>query len=155
MKISITKVLCPVDFSNCSDHALQYAVALAQTYHADLLLLHVVIPPMSSLPGDPMISEVVQDQQELEIACTARLEETTSPIRELGINVQSCIVNGIPFAEIIRVAREETADIIVIGTHGRSGLKHLLIGSSAERVVRKAPCPVLTVKHPEHEFVMP
>jgi len=155
MKIKIENIMCPVDFSNCSDHALEYAVALAQAYQAKLLLLHVVMPPVTSLPGDPMIPEFVQNLKELENACSERIEEKIGPIRELGIDVQSCVVNGTPFAEIIRVAREEQSDIIVLGTHGRSGLQHLLIGSVAERVVRKAPCPVLTVKDPEHEFVMP
>ena len=155
MKIQIDKVMCPVDFSDCSDHALEYAVAMAQANKATLFLLHVVMPPMSALPGDPMLPEIVQNVKELENACAARLEEKVGPIRELGIYVQTCIVNGTPFTEIVRVAREENASLLVLGTHGRSGLQHLLIGSVAERVVRKAPCPVLTVKHPEHEFVMP
>ena len=62
---------------------------------------------------------------------------------------------GAPFLEIIRYAKENDVDLIVLGTHGRSGLAHVLLGSVAERVVRKSPCPVLTVRHPEHEFVMP
>jgi nucleotide-binding universal stress UspA family protein len=64
-------------------------------------------------------------------------------------------LNGVPFVEIIRYARESGMDLIVMGAHGRTGLGHLLIGSVTERVVRKSSCPVLTVKHPEHEFVMP
>ena len=70
-------------------------------------------------------------------------------------NVTREVLMGHPFVEIIRYAREQDVDCIVLGTHGRSGLSHLLLGSVAERVVRKAPCPVLTVRHPEHEFVMP
>ena len=72
----------------------------------------------------------------------------------LGLTLTK-VLNGVPFVEIIRYARESEMDLIVMGTHGRTGLGHLLIGSVTERVVRKSPCPVLTVKHPEHEFVMP
>ena len=65
------------------------------------------------------------------------------------------LVTGSPFLQVVRMARKEGVDLIVMGTHGRTGLAHVLMGSVAEKVVRKAPCPVLTVKHPEHEFVMP
>ena len=65
------------------------------------------------------------------------------------------IVRGRPFVEIIRYAREKKIDIIVVGTHGHSGLTHILMGSVAEKVVRKSPCPVLTIRHPDHEFEMP
>lgn len=155
MKINMEKILCPLDFSKCSDHALTYAIAMAQTFEAQLILLHVVMPPMSSLPGDPLLPEISRNAEEIEDACGKRLEEAEGPIRDLGIDVQTTVVNGTPFAEIVRVAREEEVSFIVMGTHGRSGWQHLLIGSVAERVVRKAACPVLTVKHPEHEFVMP
>jgi nucleotide-binding universal stress UspA family protein len=72
-----------------------------------------------------------------------------------GLSVVSDVALGRPFMEIIRYAKDNQMDLIVLGTHGRSGLRHVLLGSVAERVVRKAPCPVLTIRHPEHEFVMP
>ncbi len=76
-------------------------------------------------------------------------------LADAGFPVMTEVQMGRPFIEIIRYAREKKIDLIVLGTHGRSGLKHVLLGSVAERVVRKAPCPVLTIRHPEHEFVMP
>ncbi|MBI1784146.1 universal stress protein, partial [Candidatus Sumerlaeota bacterium] len=72
-----------------------------------------------------------------------------------GIESQSCIEFGNSFVEIIAVAKRENADLIIMGTHGLGAFKHLLLGSTAERVVRKAPCPVLTVRNPEHEFIHP
>lgn len=95
------------------------------------------------------------DIDELVDACRERLDRAVGEIATDGLQVQPLVLNGVPFVEIVRCARDREADLIVLGTHGRSGLAHLLIGSVAERVVRKAPCPVLTVKHPEHEFVMP
>ena len=71
------------------------------------------------------------------------------------ISVEAVVVQGVPFTEIIRMAKEYMVDLIVLGTHGRTGLSQAIMGSVAERVVRKSPCPVLTIRHPEHEFIMP
>ena len=156
MKIGINRVLCPMDFSDSSDHALRYAAAMAEQFHAELLLLHVVSPILAALPGEPMLPGTEQaDLDALTDACRERLDRAVGTLAAEGLNVQPLVLNGVPFIEIVRCAREREVDLIVLGTHGRTGLEHLLIGSVAERVVRKAPCPVLTVKHPEHEFVMP
>ncbi len=155
MNVSIKKILCPVDFSDSSDHALQYAIALAQSHEATLRLLHVVQPPLMSVPGDPMVpefsSEVLED---IKTASQRRLEEMAATTREQVPVVETQIATGSPFVEIVTDAKDQNIDLIVVGTHGRSGLAHVMIGSVAEKVVRKAPCPVLTVKHPEHEFIM-
>jgi nucleotide-binding universal stress UspA family protein len=71
------------------------------------------------------------------------------------ISVEAVVLQGVPFAEIIKASKEYDIDLIVLGTHGRTGLSHAIMGSVAEKVVRKSPCPVLTVRHPEHDFVMP
>ena len=156
MSISIKNILCPVDFSDSSDHALKYAVALAEAYSANLVLLHVVQPPMMSVPGDPMIPELSANAlQEITTACQRHLDELATEIRNTVQVVTTQTATGATFLEIITVARTQDIDLIVLGTHGRTGLAHIMIGSVAEKVVRKAPCPVLTVKHPEHEFVMP
>jgi len=156
MRVQIQRILCPVDFSDSSDHALRYASALAETFGAELTLLHVVAPIVAALPGETALPNTLQaDIDELADACRERLEQTVGKLVASGLTVQHKVLNGVPFIEIIRYAREVETDLIVMGTHGRTGFGHLLIGSVAERVVRKAPCPVLTVKHPEHEFVMP
>jgi nucleotide-binding universal stress UspA family protein len=156
MKVNMQRILCPIDFSESADHALRYAAALAETFSAELTLLHVVAPVVAALPGDTTLPDTLQaDIDDLAEACRERLEQTVGKMAANGVPVQHKILNGVPFVEIIRYARESETDLIVMGTHGRTGLGHLLIGSVAERVVRKSPCPVLTVKHPEHEFVLP
>ena len=156
MKVRIQKILCPIDFSDCADHALRYATALAENFGAELTLLHVVAPVVAALPGETSLPGVLQtDIDELVEACRERLEQTVGKLAASGLAVQHQVLNGVPFIEIIRYARDSETDLIIMGTHGRTGLGHLLIGSVAERVVRKSPCPVLTIKHPEHEFVMP
>ena len=154
MKVQIKRILCPVDFSDSSDHAMRYAAALAGTFGAELTLLHVVAPVVSALPGETALPDML-NMDEIVEACRERLEQTVGTLAADGLTVQHKVVNGVPFIEIIRYARDVKTDLIVMGTHGRTGLVHLLIGSVAERVVRKAPCPVLTVRHPEHEFVLP
>ncbi len=156
MNVSIKSIMCPVDFSDSSDHALQYAIAFAQSYGATLRLLHVVQPPLMSVPGDPMVPEFSSEvMEDIAAASRHRLDEIAETTRNAVTDVETQIATGSPFVEIISVARDQNVDLIVIGTHGRTGLAHVMIGSVAEKVVRKAPCPVLTVKHPEHEFVMP
>jgi len=155
MKITLKKILCPVDFSESSEHALRYAVAFAAAYDAELALLHVVeLPflPAYSTAGVPDLSLPVE---RIEEQCAAQLNALVEKYRPLHGKISGQVVVGVPFLEIIRAARSSEFDLIVVGTHGRTGIKHLLIGSVAEKVVRKAPCPVLTVKHPGHEFVMP
>jgi nucleotide-binding universal stress UspA family protein len=156
MKVAIKRILCPVDFSDSADHAMRYAAALAENFGSDLTLLHVVAPVVAALPGETSLPDTLQaDVDEIAEACRERLEKTVGELATSGLTVQHKVVSGVPFIEIVRYARDTETDLIVMGTHGRTGLGHLLIGSVAERVVRKASCPVLTVKHPEHEFVMP
>ena len=91
----------------------------------------------------------------MEAAFQQQLEDQVTTLKEEYPKITGKLVTGNTFLEIIQVARDDDVDMIVMGTHGRTGLAHVLIGSVAERVVREAPCPVLTVKHPEHEFVKP
>ena len=155
MEIAIDKILCPVDFSPNSDHALRYALAFACAYGAELVLLHVVeLPfmPSYTTAGVPDLSLPVERIRE---ECQDLMNHQVEACKETHANTSGTVVVGTPFLEIVHTARDGKFDLIVVGTHGRSALKQLLIGSVAEKVVRKAPCPVLTVKHPEHEFVMP
>lgn len=152
MPVKINRILCPVDFSETSDAALLYAISLARAYAAELTVLHVVAPPVTSLPGEHFLGDFVQaDMEALTTACRERVGRllAETPCAET-VKVTPSVVCGIPYLEIVRIAGESQADLLVLGTHGRSGIEHLLIGSVAERVVRKAPCPVLTVKKPKH-----
>jgi len=153
--VRIATILCAVDFSEYSEYALRYAVHLAKAFGSELKLLHVVeLPflPSYSLAGVPDLSIPVE---EIEQAAREKTQELVNRCRAAYQNVEGEIRTGTAFVEIIGSAREMKADLIVVGTHGRTGLRHLIIGSVAEKVVRKAPCPVLSVKHPQHEFEMP
>jgi universal stress protein A len=151
--ISLKKILCPIDHSDCSKEALKYAVSLAMKDEAKLLLLHV-IDIRSFNEGLDAMTKQMPDEETLEQLRVKLLDCIPEEIRD-DMDIEAIVVQGIPFAEIISTAKEKEIDMIVIGSHGRTGLSHMMLGSVSEKVVRKAPCPVLTVRQPGHEFVMP
>jgi nucleotide-binding universal stress UspA family protein len=148
--IALKTILIPTDFSEPSANALKYARAFAENFKASIHLLHVL--ELTAFYGweAPVIA-----REDLERGALNQLEHLITETEK----EQSCVLpvlrTGSPFVEIVRYAREANVDLIVMGTHGRGPIAHMLMGSVAEKVVRKAPCPVLTVRHPEHEFVMP
>ncbi len=155
MRIEIEKILCPVDFSENSDHAMRYARAFADAYRSELALIHVVEMPFLPSYSTAGVPELDFPVDEIQRQCRESMDELLEKYRGEGYEISGHVVVGSPFVEIVRKAKDEEFDLIVLGTHGRTGLKHLIIGSVAEKVVRNAPCPVLSVKHPEHEFVRP
>ena len=153
--ISIDKILHPTDFSANSNHALKYACAFAAHFGAELHLLHVV--PDLALITLPPTDGFLPDEYYQNAKKHADEELAKLPVREMAgkSRLVKQTLEGSAFLEIIRYAKENHIDLIVMGTHGYSGLTHLVMGSVAEKVVRRSPCPVLTV-HPEnHEFVIP
>jgi len=154
--ITIRRILHPTDFSDSSRHALTYAISFAQEYGAELYLLHVVEEVARAMYFDmlqtPPLAEIMAD---IAAQANTALRELLPEECEGKLQVDYIVRTGAPFLEIVRCAEEIKADMIVCGTHGRTGLKHVLFGSVAERVVRKAPCPVLSVRHPEYKFEMP
>jgi len=151
--IRLNRILVPTDFSEHSKTAVQYGCELASKFGADLHLLHVV----EQLPVMYSEGAIFSPETEAELLAEARelLTKTPADIDVSALNVTRATLEGHPLVEIVRYARENEIDLIVIGTHGRTGLVHVLLGSVAEKVVRKAPCPVLTVHSPEHEFIKP
>jgi universal stress protein A len=155
--IKLDRILVPTDFSDFSKPALTYGCAIAARFDAELHLLHVVPDPAMLVPEAAAFSvESMEAQTEVLRVESMKTLNTLPPdgwsdgkpvVREVRV--------GAAFMEIIDYAREKDIDLIVIGTHGRSGLMHVLMGSVAERIVRKSPCPVLTVKPEGHQFVMP
>jgi nucleotide-binding universal stress UspA family protein len=149
----LRKILLPTDFSGCANYALPYAAAIARATGARVVCLHVVEPVVPAIGytglADPMpvadISEQLEDSAERELPRLTDCEELN------GLEVEEVIVHGDAAAEIVRVAGERDVDLIVISSHGRTGLGRMIFGSTAEAVVRHAGCPVLVVKPPQEE----
>lgn len=156
MKIELKRICVPTDFSDNAAHALIYGTTLAQTFKAELHLLHVVqdidafVTEPTGLAGWSSV-EILQDMTK---AAADQIAEDASKL-PADLEVVKVVRSGVPFHEINRYADKEEIDLVIMGTHGRTGLKHFFVGSVAERVVRSCPCPVLTVRLPEHEFVVP
>lgn len=153
--VRIKRILHPTDFSDSSGYALGYAVAFAREFGAKLHLLHVIEDVAHALYFDmlqtPPVGDILGElKRQAEKELDRMLRDSCA-----GLDVERLICKGVPFREIVRTARELEVDLIVLGTHGRTGIKHVLFGSVAERVVRKASCPVLSVRHPKQEFEMP
>jgi len=153
--VNLKKILVPQDFSEYSLHALKYAITLADLFKSELIVLHVVEPIV--YPADFSFGQVSIPAMEEEIRkhSEEELGELVSKEIPPGIRATSVIKVGKPFVEIVEVAKNENIDLIVISSHGRTGMDHVLFGSTADKVVRKAPCPVLTIRPHEHEFVIP
>ena len=148
-------ILAPTDFSDTSAVAVTYATALAEAFEARLRLLHVVTPPALNSGGLELSGYSLPSLiDKLEQAAETRMK-TLAAEAAPRVSVTRAARVGQPFVEILRYAREHAADLIVIGTHGRGPIEHLLLGSVAEQVVRASTCPVLTVRQPGHSFVMP
>ena len=151
--LQLRKILVPTDFSGCANFALPYAATIARATGATIVCLHVVEPivPAVGYSGlaEPMpiadISEQLEDSAERELPQLAGCDEFS------GLNIEEVIVHGDAAAEIVRVASEREVDLIVVSSHGRTGLGRIIFGSTAEAVVRHASCPVLVVKPPPQE----
>jgi nucleotide-binding universal stress UspA family protein len=150
--ITLKNILVPSDFSECSEQAVLYGLELARKFDATLHLLHVVQDPAAQAWAAegfamPLLEVIEQWQKQAEERLTAAV-----PLADRA-RVRAAATVGSPYPEILRYAEEQEIDLIVMGTHGRGGVRHMLLGSIAEKVVRRSPCPVLTVRHPQHGFV--
>ncbi len=146
--VPIRRILFPTDFSEPAGHAWPFALQFAKEFGAELHVLHVAAPP-------PRLSEAYSlhfDPEKFAEASRAEarqsLERLQQAAKDRSIDVRSEVRIGVDFHEIIVYAESHQMDLIVMATHGRTGLAHALVGSVAEKVVRGAPCPVLTVRHP-------
>jgi nucleotide-binding universal stress UspA family protein len=151
--INLRRILVPTDFSESARKAFLYGLSFAREYEGELLLLHVVESLTMGYASDLFPVPMAEVFDEISGYAKAELGKLGAEAKEKGVVARELVVQGKPSAEIVRVAREETADMIVLGTHGKGMLDKALFGSTAERVIRRAPCPVLTVGLDEHEFV--
>ncbi|HNY64551.1 MAG TPA: universal stress protein [Deltaproteobacteria bacterium] len=151
----IKRILIPTDFSESSRHALKYAIDLNKVFKARLFLIHVLqdFTEFSEYNLSPSI--LPQLYLEFQENAAKRLDEMVTGMVPGDMHCDTYILHGVPFFEIIQFSKREDVDLIVIGTRGRTGIKHVLFGHTAEKVVKKAHCPVLSVKDPEVEFSMP
>lgn len=153
--MQIKTILFPTDFSQGARAAMDYALSLAGDYQARLILLYVIQDISIAewyIPSSLSVTDLVE---EMEKSASIEIEKWASETAAKVKSVEKIVMRGVPFVEIIRTAKEKNVDMIVIGTHGRTGIDHMLFGSTAEKVVRKAPCPVLTVRMAGKEFKMP
>jgi nucleotide-binding universal stress UspA family protein len=154
--ITLNSILVATDFSVPSDAALAYGQALARTFNATLHVLHVVDDLCLRLGGEAYVATIPEAQKALEDAARKRLDALLIDNDPVPLPIKPVVVTfSSPARAIVDYAAESHIDLIVVGTHGRGAVAHLLLGSVAERVVRTASCPVLTVRHPEQEFVTP
>ena len=149
--LSISRILVPTDFSEPSEEALKYAKGLASCLGSSIYVLHV----LEDLAAHAWTTEVYVSalpgvHEEMERQARERLDQVLTAEEKTRFKAETALRMGSAFVEVVRYAREQGIDLIVMGTHGRGAIAHMLLGSVAERVVRKAPCPVLTVRHKSH-----
>jgi nucleotide-binding universal stress UspA family protein len=148
------KILCPVDFSEFTDEILGYAVNIAKRFDSELHLIHVIPNLNYFTPYESFLTpeNLVAIERNIEGEVGKDFDKIT---KKLDLPFKRVIKTGVTFVEIIDYIKDQEIDLVVMGTHGRSGIEHILIGSVAEKVVRKSPCPVLTVRPKDKTFKMP
>jgi nucleotide-binding universal stress UspA family protein len=154
--LTLKTVLVPTDFSEASEAALRYGKAMAEAFGASLHIVHVMEDLLAhAWAAEVYVSSMPQLRDEIEKESRQRLGALLADAEQKTLRAETALLAGNPFLEIIRYAKAHHVDLIVMGTHGRGPIAHMLLGSVAEKVVRKSPCPVLTVREAQHEFVMP
>ena len=150
--LNLKKILVPIDFSPMSKSAFQYALRFAEQSGCEIVLLHV-IEPMEAIAGTPLAVDIFAQPEEDQIAAEAELACLAASSANRQNSFTSAVRIGHTPIEITKAAKELDVDLIMIAAHGYTSWRHLCIGSTAERVVRTAPCPVLVVREKEHEFI--
>jgi len=150
LQFHIGKIVVPIDFSEHSQKGLRYALAFAAQFEAEVILVHIV--EQMVYPGDWMYPPLAVTD-----FATEKREQMIERLRALdagsGVTTKHIVRVGRAWQEVIEIAREEKGDLIILATHGYTGLKHVLLGSVAEKIVRHAPCPVLSVRPEERDFL--
>jgi universal stress protein A len=151
--IVLSKILVPIDFSDYSKKALQYAIPFAKQFNAAIYLLYVVEPTI--YPADFSFGQIGMPNVENELRTKGEQELQELITHEIKgvVSSEAFVKVGLPFVEVVSFAKDEKIELIIVATHGHSGVEHVLFGSTAEKIVRKAPCPVLVVRSDERDFV--
>jgi nucleotide-binding universal stress UspA family protein len=151
-RIVLNHILVPIDFSENSKKALRYAIPLAEKFGASVTLINIIEPTV--FPSDFGFGQMSfpDVEQELVTKSKTELDEIVSGLSTTA-PVATVVKTGIPFVEVTSYADEEKVDLIIVATHGRTGVEHILFGSTAEKIIRKAPCPALVVRAEERDFI--
>jgi nucleotide-binding universal stress UspA family protein len=153
--LKLERILCPLDFSEFSARAFEYALSLARRYKSKLLIEHVLHLPFSAYPSYVNAEAIDKVSQGLAALARDQLKDFLGKRTSEGTEIESFVEEGDVTDTILAFAQTQSVDLIVMGTHGRHGLDHILLGSVTEKVLRKACCPVLAVRKPANEFVAP
>ena len=150
--VHLQRIMVPLDLSDHSRKALTYAAKFAEQFGAELELVHVVTPVIYA---EGMVLPAAMENLDRETESHARKElaELAAAHQSGSVEVKTTVLSGTPYDEIVNHARAQQTDLLLITTHGRTGLEHFLLGSTAEKILRHAPCPVMVVRDKEHEFV--
>ena len=149
--LAIRRILAPIDFSEYSYKSLDYAVAFARLCQAEITLLHIV--PLNYIDAEVIAFDFSTIERQTAASCETRLQKVREERVPAEIPAAVRVIIGRPVDDIVATAGKMNADLIIMSTHGYTGLKHAFLGSTTENVVRYAPCPVLTVREREHDFV--
>jgi nucleotide-binding universal stress UspA family protein len=151
--IGLKTILVPIDFSDNSKKALRYAIPFAKQFNATLILMYVVEPTI--YPSDFGFGQVgfPNVEKELQDKAAEEMRELIATLVPSTVQSYSVVDSGIPFIEITSYAQKKNIDLIIVATHGTTGVEHILFGSTAEKIIRKSPCPVLVVRAEEHDFI--
>ena len=150
--VNIQRIMVPLNFSDHSQKALMYGVKMAQQFGSELELVHVVTPVVYA-EGMVLPAAMENLDQETEKHARTELAKLTEREDVAALKWKTTVLTGTPYDEIVSHARKHETDLLLITTHGRTGLQHFLLGSTAEKILRHAPCPVMIVRDKEHEFV--
>ncbi len=155
--VGFKRIIVPIDFSDCSRKALEHSTATARAHNSKLTILHVyeesfIEPYVRAANSEEEAEEIIK---EIEQVNESKYDEFLNTIDLSGVEYEKLLKKGIPETEIVAIAMEQQANLIVMGTHGRSGIKHILVGSTAEEVVRNVPCDIIVVKPDKFDFSMP
>jgi nucleotide-binding universal stress UspA family protein len=154
--IALESILVATDFGNAADAALLYGRELARAFDATLHVLHVADDVYARLGGDAYVGVLPDLQRDVESAAQQQLDALLIDNDQKPIEVKKAVITSTATAAaVVQYARDMNVGLIIVGTHGRGVVAHMLMGSVAERIVRTAPCPVLTVRQHEHDFVTP
>ena len=148
--IELQKILVPIDFSDHSRKAFAYALKFAEQFGSELELVNVVTPVIYA---EGMVLPAAMENLDQQTEEHAKKELDKMADEAPKVNVRTAVLTGNPYDEIVTHARKQKTDLLLITTHGRTGLQHFLLGSTAEKILRHAPCPVMVVRDKEHEFV--